>query len=220
MEITAALVKQLREKTGAGIMDCKTALAATDGDIEKATDYLREKGLSAAVKKSSRLASEGMIGTYVHAGGKIGVMVEVNCETDFVAKTEDFTGFVKDLTLHIAAANPQHMIREDVPEEVVEREKTVLRNQALESGKPEKVIDKIVGGRMEKFYSEACLMEQHFVKDPDVTIEELRIKMVASIGENISIRRFVRYQLGEGLEKRSDDLAAEVAKQVEEATGE
>ena len=217
MEITAALVKQLREKTGAGIMDCKTALGATAGDIEKAVDYLREKGLSAAVKKSGRTASEGLIGTYVHAGGKIGVMIEVNCETDFVAKTDDFTGLVKDLTLHIAAANPLYMTREDVPEDVLDRERTVLRNQALDSGKPEKVVEKIVGGRIEKFYSENCLMEQPFVKDPDITIEDLRVKMVAKTGENISIRRFERYQLGEGLEKRKDDLAEEVSRQLEAA---
>jgi elongation factor Ts len=214
MQISAAMVKQLREKTGAGIMDCKAALAATEGDVEKAIDYLREKGLSAAGKKSSRITSDGLIGTYVHAGGKIGVIVEVNCETDFVAKTDDFAGFVKDLTLHIAAANPEYLKREDIPEPVIERERNILVNQARDTGKPEKVIEKIVSGRMEKFFAENCLMEQAFVKDPDISIEELRTQMVAKTGENVVVRRFIRYHLGEGLEKRQDDLASEVASQV------
>jgi len=213
-EITAAMVKELREKTGAGIMDCKSALKEKDGNLEEAVTYLREKGLASASKKGSRVTSEGMVSSYIHAGGKIGVMVEVNCETDFVARTEDFVNFVKDVAMHIAAAAPVALKREDVPAETVEAERSIYRTQALESGKPEKIVDKIIDGKMEKFFKENCLMEQAFVKDTDISIEDLVKQMIAKTGENISIRRYVRYVMGEGLEKRSCDLAAEVAEQL------
>ncbi len=213
-EITAAMVKELREKTGAGIMDCKSALKEKDGNLEEAVTYLREKGLASASKKGGRVTSEGLVSSYIHAGGKIGVMVEVNCETDFVARTEDFVNFVKDLAMHIAAAAPVALKREDVPAETVEAERSIYRTQALESGKPEKIVDKIIDGKMEKFFKENCLMEQAFVKDTDISIEDLVKQMIAKTGENITIRRYVRYVMGEGLEKRSCDLAAEVAEQL------
>lgn len=211
MEVSAALVKELREKTGAGFIDCKKALTETNGDIEKAVDYLRQKGLSAAAKKAGRIASEGVVGSYIHGGGKIGVLIEVNCETDFVAKNADFLTFVKDVAMHIAAANPVCIERKDLPHDILEREKAVVKAQALESGKPEKVIEKIVEGRIEKFYAESCLLEQPFVKNPDLKIDDYLNQTVAKIGEKISIRRFTRYQMGEGLEKKSTDFAAEVA---------
>lgn len=211
MEVSAASVKELREKTGAGFVDCKKALTETNGDIEKAIDYLRQKGLSAAAKKAGRVASEGVVGSYIHGGGKIGVLIEVNCETDFVAKNEDFLNFVKDVAMHIAAVNPVCLERKDLPQNVLEREKAVVKAQALESGKPEKVIEKIVEGRIEKFYAESCLLEQPFVKNPDIKIGDYLNQTVAKIGEKISIRRFTRYQMGEGLEKKSTDFAAEVA---------
>ncbi len=214
MEVSAASVKELREKTGAGFVDCKKALTETNGDIEKAVDYLRQKGLSAAAKKAGRVASEGVVGSYIHGGGKIGVLIEVNCETDFVAKNEDFLNFVKDVAMHIAAANPVCMERNDLPQDILEREKAVVKAQALESGKPEKVIEKMVEGRMEKFYAESCLLEQPFVKNPDIKIGDYLNQTVAKIGEKISIRRFTRYQMGEGLEKKSTDFAAEVAAAV------
>ncbi len=214
-EISAAMVKELREKTGAGIMDCKKALQEKEGNIEEAVDYLREKGLAAASKKSGRITSEGLVGSYIHAGGKIGVLVEVNCETDFVARTDEFQAFVKDVCMQIAATNPQGVTREDIPAEVVEREKQIFRTQALESGKPEKIVDKIVTGKLEKFYQENCLLEQPFVKDTDKTVEDLVKEMIAKTGENISIRRFSRFMMGEGLEKRSCDLAQEVADQLQ-----
>jgi elongation factor Ts len=202
MEINMDLVKDLRQRTGAGVMDCKTALQASKGDMEGAIDYLRKKGLATAAKKAGRIAADGLVSAYIHAGGKIGVLVEVNCETDFVAKTEDFQGFVKNIAMQIAAANPQYIRREEIPPEVLEKEKSIYRMQALESGKPEKVIDKIVEGKMERFYSEVCLLEQTYIKDPDVTIKELQDRLIAKIGENISIRRFARFQLGEGLAAR------------------
>ncbi len=211
MEVSAASVKELREKTGAGFVDCKKALEETNGDIEKAVDFLRQKGLSAAAKKSGRIASEGVVGSYIHGGGKIGVLIEVNCETDFVAKNEDFLNFVKDVGMHIAAVNPVCVERRELPHESLVRERAVVKAQALESGKPEKVIEKIVEGRMEKFYAESCLLEQPFVKNPDITINDYLNQTVAKIGEKISIRRFTRYQMGEGLEKKSADFAAEVA---------
>lgn len=214
MEVSAALVKELREKTGAGFIDCKKALTETNGDIEKAIDYLRQKGLSAAAKKAGRIASEGVVGSYIHGGGKIGVLIEVNCETDFVAKNADFLTFVKDVAMHIAAANPVCIERKDLPQDILEREKAVVKAQALESGKPEKVIEKIVEGRIEKFYAESCLLEQPFVKNPDIKIDDYLNQTVAKIGEKISIRRFTRYQMGEGLEKKSADFAAEVAAAV------
>jgi elongation factor Ts len=199
MEVTAEMVKELREKTGAGIMDCKLALTESGGNIEKAIDLLRQKGLSAAVKKSTRVATEGLIGSYIHMG-RIGVLVEVNCETDFVARTVDFQELVKDLSMHIAAANPIYLKGEDVPQEVIGREKDIYRAQARESGKPDSVIEKIVDGKLEKFFDETCLMEQIFVKDPEqkMKIEDLIKQNIAKLGENIVINRFVRLQLGEG----------------------
>ena len=198
-EITAALVKELRERTGAGMMDCKKALAATEGDMDKAIDFLREKGLAAAAKKAGRIAAEGLVESYIHGGGRIGVLVEVNCETDFVAKTDAFKSLVKDIAMHIAAANPSYLRREEVPAAELEHEKMVLSEQARNEGKPEKIIEKMVTGRIEKYYKEVCLLEQPFVKDPDKTISDLITESIAKIGENIAIRRFTRYQLGEGI---------------------
>lgn len=209
-EITAALVKELRERTGAGMMDCKKALAATEGDMDKAIDFLREKGLAAAAKKAGRIAAEGLVESYIHGGGRIGVLVEVNCETDFVAKTDAFKSLVKDIAMHIAAANPSYLRREEVPAAELEHEKMVLSEQARNEGKPEKIIEKMVAGRIEKYYKEVCLLEQPFVKDPDKTISDLITESIAKIGENIAIRRFTRYQLGEGIEKKQEDFAAEV----------
>ena len=209
-EITAALVKELRERTGAGMMDCKKALSATDGDLEKAIDFLREKGLAAAAKKAGRVAAEGLVDAYIHGGGRIGVLVEVNCETDFVAKTDAFKELVKDIAMHIAATNPSYLKREEVPTAELEHEQAVLAEQARNEGKPEKIIEKMVAGRIEKYYKEVCLMEQPFVKDPDKTISDLITESIAKIGENISIRRFTRYQLGEGIEKKEENFAEEV----------
>lgn len=209
-EITAALVKELRERTGAGMMDCKKALAATEGDMDKAIDFLREKGLAAAAKKAGRIAAEGLVESYIHGGGRIGVLVEVNCETDFVAKTDAFKSLVKDIAMHIAAANPSYLRREEVPAAELEHEKMVLSEQARNEGKPEKIIEKMVTGRIEKYYKEVCLLEQPFAKDPDKTISDLITESIAKIGENIAIRRFTRYQLGEGIEKKQEDFAAEV----------
>jgi elongation factor Ts len=196
MAITAEMVKDLREKTGAGMMDCKKALSETEGDIEKAIDYLRQKGLSDAAKRTGRTATEGAIGSYIHPGGKLGVLVEINCESDFVARTEDFQTLVKDVAMHIAAANPLYLRREEVPESVMEREKNIYEAQAREGGKPEKIIERIVQGKLEKFFQEICLLEQPFVKDPDVNITQLISSKIAKLGENIVIRRFQRYQLG------------------------
>lgn len=209
-EITAALVKELRERTGVGMMDCKKALAATEGDMDKAIDFLREKGLAAAAKKAGRIVAEGLVESYIHGGGRIGVLVEVNCETDFVAKTDAFKSLVKDIAMHIAAANPSYLRREEVPAAELEHEKMVLSEQARNEGKPEKIIEKMVTGRIEKYYKEVCLLEQPFVKDPDKTISDLITESIAKIGENIAIRRFTRYQLGEGIEKKQEDFAAEV----------
>lgn len=214
MAVTAAQVKELREKTGAGMLDCKKALEDANGDMEKAADLLRERGLAAAAKKAGRIASEGLVESYIHGGGRIGVLVEVNCETDFVAKTDAFREFVKDIAMQIAAASPKYVRREDVPEEELERERTILRNQALNEGKPEKIVDKMVEGRIGKYFEENCLLEQAFIKDPDKTIQQLLQEKIAAIGENISIRRFARFELGEGLEKRQDNFAEEVMAQV------
>jgi len=203
MEISVELVKDLRQRTGAGVIDCRTALQEAKGNMEEAIDYLRRKGLATAAKKAGRIATEGLVSSYIHAGGKMGVLVEINCETDFVAKTEDFQTFVKNMAMHIAAANPQYIRREEIPEEVLAREKTIYRTQAQESGKPEKVIDKIVEGKMERYYSEVCLLEQTYVRDSDLTIKEVTDAMIAKVGENISIRRFARFQLGEGLSSQS-----------------
>lgn len=200
MAIGAQEVKELRNRTGAGIMDCKNALIEADGDIDKAIEILRTKGLAKAAKKAGRIVSEGLVGSYIHAGGKIGVLVEVNCETDFVAKTDDFKQFVKDIAMHIAASSPLFVKRDDVPEEITEKERKIYETQAKEAGKPEKIINKIVSGKLDKYLSEICLLEQPFIKDPDKTIQELLQETIAKLGENISIRRFVRYQLCEGLE--------------------
>jgi elongation factor Ts len=196
LEITAEKVKELRDKTNAGMMDCKKALKETDGDLEKAIVYLREKGLAVARKRADRAASEGVIHSYIHTGGKLGVMLEVNCETDFVAKTPEFNEFAKNLAMQIAAANPMTIGREDLDAEVVEKEKGILMAQARESGKPENVLEKMVEGRLKKFFGEVCLLEQAFVKNPDMTIQDYLNEMRAKTGENIIIRRFTRYQLG------------------------
>ncbi|MFQ5427864.1 MAG: translation elongation factor Ts [Thermodesulfobacteriota bacterium] len=210
MEISAKTVKELREKTGAGFMDCKKALRETDGDLEQAVVFLREKGLSAASKKAGRVTSEGIVYSYIHPGGKLGVLLEVNCETDFVAKNEDFIELVKDIAMHIAAMGPAYINRTEVPAEVLEAEKAIYVSQAKESGKPDHVIEKIVEGKLDKFLQGICLLEQPFVKDPDATIEKLIIESVARIGENISVRRFVRFKVGEGMEKKEDDFLKEV----------
>jgi elongation factor Ts len=214
MEITAQMVKELRERTGAGMMDCKKALTETSGDMEAAVDALRKKGLAAAAKKAGRVTAEGVVGSYIHGGGKIGVLVEVNCETDFVARTDQFQELVRDIAMHIAAAEPKFVRREEVTEDVLERERAIFRDQALASGKPAPVVEKIVQGKMEKYYSEFVLLEQPFVKNPDVTISQMIAEKVGKIGENIQVRRFVRFKLGEGIEKRQDDFAAEVAAQA------
>lgn len=214
MEVTAALVKELRERTGAGMMDCKKVLVETCGDIEKAIDELRTKGLAKAAKKAGRVASEGVVVSYIHGKGRIGVLVEVNCETDFVGNTDEFRQLAYDVAMQIAAANPSYLRREDVPTADLEKEREILKAQALEEGKPEKVIEKMVEGRIEKFYKENCLLEQSFIKDPDKTIQALIHENVAKIGENITVRRFARYELGEGIEKEQSDFAAEVMSQI------
>ncbi len=203
MEISIELVKDLRQRTGAGVIDCKAALQEAKGNVEAAIDYLRRKGLATAAKKAGRIATDGLVSSYIHAGGKMGVLVEINFETDFVAKTEDFQTFVKNMAMQIAAANPQYIRREEVPAEVLEREKRIYRSQAVDSGKPEKVIDKIVQGKIERYYSEVCLLEQTYVKDSDLTIKEVLDAMIGKVGENINIRRFARFQLGEGLHSKS-----------------
>ena len=200
MKTSSQLVKELREKTGVGIMDCKNALQEADGDTNKAIDILRKKGIAKSEKREGRATSEGQIQSYIHMGGKIGVLVEVNCETDFTAKTEDFTNFAKDLSMQIAAANPVAISPEAIPVETLEREKEIYKAQALESGKPEKVVEKIIDGKLKKFYSEVCLLEQAYIKDPDKTIKNLLDELRAKTGENIQIRRFARYQLGEDAE--------------------
>jgi elongation factor Ts len=197
LEINASLVKELREKTGVGIMDCKKALAESNGDLEKAVEYLRKKGIATAQKRGGRTTSEGQVQAYIHGGGKIGVLVEVNCETDFTGKTADFTEFVKNLAMQIAATIPLAIDREGLAPEVVAKERDIYMTQARESGKPEKVLEKIVDGKMKKFYSDVCLLEQPFVKNPDITVQDLLNEMMAKTGENMVIRRFVRYQLGE-----------------------
>jgi elongation factor Ts len=211
------MVKELRERTSAGMMDCKKALQEVDGDMDKAVEALRKKGLAAAAKKAGRVATEGAVGSYIHAGGKIGVLVEVNCETDFVGRTDDFQELVRDIAMHIAAAQPRFVARDEVTEEVLEAERRIYREQAIESGKPENVVDRIVEGKLGKFYSESVLLEQPYIKDTDKTVQQLLAEKIAKIGENIQVRRFVRYELGEGLEKREDDFAAEVAAQAGQA---
>ena len=210
MAVTAAQVKELREKTGAGMLDCKKMLEKTDGDIDKAIDALREKGLASASKKAGRIASEGMVASYIH-GGRIGVLVEVNTETDFVAKNEEFQQFVKDVAMQVAASNPTYVSKEEVPVEEIEKESEILKQQALNEGKPENIAEKMVKGRIEKYYKEVCLLEQAFIKDSDYVVKDVLANLISKIGENIKIRRFVRFEVGEGLEKKDEDFAAEVA---------
>jgi elongation factor Ts len=218
MEVTATSIKDLRERTGAGMADCKKALTETAGDMDKAIDYLRAKGLAKAAKKAGREATEGLVTSYIHAGGRIGVIVEINCETDFVARNEDFVAFTRDVAMQIAAMAPLYVRKEEVPADAVEHEKSVLVAKAKEdpkmAGKPDQVLAKITEGQVTKWMKEICLLDQSFVKNPDKTIEQLQQELVAKIGENIKIRRFVRFELGEGLEKKKEDFAAEVAKQA------
>jgi elongation factor Ts len=195
--ISATMVKELREKTGAGIMDCKGALTECDGDMNEAVDFLRKKGLATAAKRAGRAMTEGIIESYIHMDNKLGVLVEVNCETDFVAKNDDFKEFAKNIAMHIAATNPVGIRPEDVPDETINREKEIYRGQVLEMGKPEKIADKIVEGKMQKYFKESCLMNQAYVRDPDITVEDLLNEMIAKIGENISIKRFARFRIGE-----------------------
>lgn len=195
--ISASLVKELRQRTGAGMMDCKEALEETGGDLERAIERLREKGLAKAAKKAGRVTAEGLVESYIHAGGRIGVLIEVNCETDFVARTPEFKELCRDLAMQVAASKPDYVSREDVPEEVLEKERAILRAQALNEGKPEHIVDKIVNGRLEKFYEEHCLLEQPFIKDLDRSVKDLLAEKIATIGENIVVRRFVRFELGE-----------------------
>jgi elongation factor Ts len=211
MEINATQVKDLREKTGAGMMDCKNALVEATGDMEQAIVILRKKGLASAQKKAARIAAEGMIGHYIHAGGKLGVLVEVNCETDFAARSDDFHALVKDIAMHIAAQNPLYVRREDVPGEVLEKEREIYKDQARASGKPANIVDKIAEGKLESYYEMACLYDQKFVKDPNITVKDLMNNAIGKIGENIQVRRFARFKTGEGLEKRSTDLSKDVA---------
>ncbi|NLE21003.1 MAG: translation elongation factor Ts [Clostridiales bacterium] len=210
MEITAAMVKELRERTQAGMMDCKKALVECKGDMEKAIEYLREKGLAANAKKAGRIAAEGMVDSYIHMGGKIGVLLEVNCETDFVANTDAFKALCHDLALQIAASNPLFVSKEEVPQENLNKEREILRVQALNEGKPEKIVDRMVEGRIEKYYKEVCLLEQPFVKNPDITVQTLVNETALASGEKISVRRFTRYERGEGIEKKVSDLAGEI----------
>jgi elongation factor Ts len=209
-QITAKLVSELREKTGAGMMDCKKALGETNGDLEKAIDFLRQKGLAAAQKKQSRIAAEGAIGSYIH-GGRIGVMVEVNCETDFVAKSEDFQTFVKDVAMHVAAADPKFVRSTEMDQAFVEREIAIYTAQLKEEGKPENMISKIVEGKVKKLSTEVCLLDQKFIKNPDISVQDLINELTIKVGEKIDVRRFVKFNLGEGIEKKVDDFAAEVA---------
>jgi len=214
MEISASMVKDLRERTGAGMMDCKRALVESNGDMEKAIEYLREKGIAKAAKKAGRIASEGIVDAYIHGGGRIGVLVEVNIETDFAAKNEEFRAFVKDIAMQIAAMNPSYVKREDVPASVIEKEKEILKAQAINEGKPAHIAEKMVAGRIEKFFNEVCLLEQPFIKDNDKTVQQVLQEKIAVIGENINIRRFVRFEMGEGLEKKEENFAEEVMKQI------
>ena len=215
-DVSAAMVKELREKTGAGMMDCKKALAENAGDFVKAEEWLRKKGITGAAKKAGRTAAEGLVGAYVH-NGKVGVLVEVNCETDFVGRNEDFQALVRDIALHIAALSPQYVRREEVPMETLEKEKEIERVKLREQKKPEAMIEKILTGKMEKYFETVCLVDQPFVKDDKKKVHEVVTEAVAKIGENISIRRFTRYQVGEGIEKKKEDLAAEVAKTLGQA---
>ena len=217
MAFTAKDVVELREKTGVGMLDCKKALTESNGDMEKAVAWLREKGIASAAKKQSRIAAEGAVFSYIHMGGKIGVLLEINCETDFVAKSDDFQALGHDVAMHIAAAAPKYVTIEEVDTTELDKEKEILRAQAINEGKPEAVVDRMVEGRIKKYYKEVCLLEQEFVKDPSKTISQLVSDATIKIGEKISIRRFVRFQMGEGLEKRKEDFAEEVKKQAGQA---
>ena len=212
---TASDVMNLRQRTGAGMMDCKKALTESNGDVEKAVEILREKGIATAAKKASRIAAEGVVESYIHMGGKVGVLVEVNCETDFVARGDKFKGLVHDIALHIAAAKPEYVNAEEVPAEILEKEKDILRQQALNEGKPEKIVDRMVEGRIKKYYEDFCLMDQKFVKDPDKTVSQIVTDAIAAIGEKITVRRFVRYEMGEGLAKKNENFADEVQAQAD-----
>ncbi len=212
MFTTEDIVK-LRKRTNAGMMDCKKALTETNGDLDKACEWLREKGIAAAAKKADRIAAEGLVYSYIHMGGKIGVLVEINCETDFVAKSDKFVEFCKDIALQIAASRPEYVSVSEVPAEAVEHEKEILRAQALNEGKPEKIIEKMIEGRIKKYYSDVCLLEQTFVKDPDKTVTDMLNEAILTIGEKITIRRFTRYEMGEGLQKRVDNFVEEVMAQ-------
>ena len=214
MAVSASDVKALREATGAGMMDCKKALTEADGNMEKATEILREKGLAAAAKKSGRIAAEGVVASYIHMGGRIGVLVEVNCETDFVAKTDQFQSFVRDIAMQIAASNPLYLSSEEVPQDTIDKEKEILRIQAINEGKPEKIVNNMVVGRIKKYFKEVCLLDQPFVKDPDKSIADYVKEQIAALGENITIRRFTRYEMGEGLQKREDNFVEEVMNQA------
>jgi len=211
---TSQDVAKLRQATGVGMMDCKKALTETNGDFDKAVVYLREKGMAAAAKKADRIAAEGTVTSYIHGGGKIGVLLEVNCETDFVARADKFQGLCKDLAMQVAASNPKYIRREEVPANVLEQEKEIARQQAINEGKKPEFADRIVNGRIEKFYKETCLMEQEYIKDPSKDVTQVVNEAILEIGEKITIRRFVRYEMGEGLEKRQDNLAEEVAKMM------
>ncbi len=212
--VTAAMIKDLRQRTGSGMSDCKKALVECDGDIDKAIDFLRKKGLAKAAKKAGRIATEGLVSSYIHGNGRIGVLLEVNCETDFVARNEDFIGFTRDVAMQIAAMNAQYVSADEVPEDAIAKERSIREATAKESGKPDNVVAKMVEGQIKKWLKEICLLEQPFVKDNDKTISDLTKALVAKLGENIQIRRFTRFELGEGLEKKQDDFAAEVAKQA------
>lgn len=217
-EITASMIKDLREKTGAGMVDCKTALVEANGDVEAAIEILRKKGMATASKKSGRIAAEGAVGSYIHMGGKVGVLVEINCESDFVSRGDEFQQLVKDVAMHIAAADPRYVRREEVPEEEIAKERGILleqlKNDEKNANKPDEVLQKIIDGRLNKFFEEIVLVEQPFIKDPSKTIGDLVTEKIASIKENITVRRFTRYKMGEGIEKKQDDFAAEVASMV------
>ena len=219
MEFTAKDVMALRERTGAGMMDCKKALVECDGNPEKAVEYLREHGIAKAAKKAGRIAAEGIVDSYIHMGGKVGVLLEVNCESDFVARGDKFRALVHDIALQIAAAKPEYLSKEDVPAEVLENEKKILLAQALEEGKPQNIAEKMVEGRIKSYYEDNCLLNQKFVKDPSKTIEQMVMEATATIGEKIAVRRFVRYEMGEGLQKKSENLADEVEAQVAKMKG-
>lgn len=212
--ISAEQVRELRELTGAGMMECKKVLEETNGDKEKATELLRERGVVKAAKKAGRIAAEGLVESYIHGDGRIGVLVEVNIETDFAAKNPEFREFVKDVAMQIAATKPEYVRREDIPAEVVEKEKEIMKAQAINEGKPEAVAEKIVAGKIDKYYAEVCLLEQDFIKDPDKTVQQVLTEKISNIGENITIRRFARFERGEGIQKKEENFAEEVMKQI------